>query len=346
MIAARTADRSAASSSSVEETKTRSRRSGVVMSRRRRPAADPHRPRALLPSSASLGTPRGARKGDDSRERRWFDRAARQPRTGARAHGRNPVNAAPPTLDAPSGTRPLLPAMRILLGAFAVLTALGPSPRSSCWPRPPSETFAWTIQPPLTAAFLGAGYAAGFVLVVLSLRDPVWADIRRAGPDDLRLRRPHARRHAGAHEPLHFDDDFSALGAWRRGPPGSGSRSTSSCRVAMPVLLVVQERTPGRRPAARHPVPGVLRVALGRRVGGPARGRRAAVRRPDDGDHALAVGADALHARVTRPGCSPSGWRRRWPRSPVTSTGCARRRSPTRSSASGADLGAAVPRTP
>jgi hypothetical protein len=38
--------------------------------------------------------------------------------------------------------------------------------------------WAWTIQPPLTAAFLGAGYCAGLVLVALALRDRVWANAR------------------------------------------------------------------------------------------------------------------------------------------------------------------------
>ena len=33
--------------------------------------------------------------------------------------------------------------------------------------------------------------------------------------------------------------------------------------LAMLVLLVVQERAPGGDPPARHPVPGVLRAALG-----------------------------------------------------------------------------------
>jgi hypothetical protein len=40
--------------------------------------------------------------------------------------------------------------------------------------------FAWTINPPLSAAFLGAGYASGFVLVVLTLREHVWARARIA----------------------------------------------------------------------------------------------------------------------------------------------------------------------
>lgn len=40
------------------------------------------------------------------------------------------------------------------------------------------DYFAWTIQPPLTAAFLGAGYGAGCVLVALSLRARTWAGAR------------------------------------------------------------------------------------------------------------------------------------------------------------------------
>jgi hypothetical protein len=38
--------------------------------------------------------------------------------------------------------------------------------------------FAWTIDPPLTAAFLGANYWAAFFLAFLSAREPVWARAR------------------------------------------------------------------------------------------------------------------------------------------------------------------------
>jgi hypothetical protein len=40
--------------------------------------------------------------------------------------------------------------------------------------------FAWRIRPPLTAAFLGAGFASGFVLVFLSVTERVWANVRLA----------------------------------------------------------------------------------------------------------------------------------------------------------------------
>lgn len=38
--------------------------------------------------------------------------------------------------------------------------------------------FAWTIKPPLTAAFLGANYWAAFFLAVLTARERVWANAR------------------------------------------------------------------------------------------------------------------------------------------------------------------------
>lgn len=42
--------------------------------------------------------------------------------------------------------------------------------------------FAWTIQPPLTAAFLGAGYFASFLLEFLSAREKEWSSARAAVP--------------------------------------------------------------------------------------------------------------------------------------------------------------------
>jgi hypothetical protein len=44
------------------------------------------------------------------------------------------------------------------------------------------DLFAWTIQPPLTAAFMGAGYWATIALVVLAARAPTWEHARIAFP--------------------------------------------------------------------------------------------------------------------------------------------------------------------
>lgn len=47
------------------------------------------------------------------------------------------------------------------------------------------DYFAWTIQPPLTAAFMGGSYWATIALVVLAARAPDWAHARIAVPATL-----------------------------------------------------------------------------------------------------------------------------------------------------------------
>jgi len=151
--------------------------------------------------------------------------------------------------------------MRTLLGAFAVLTALATG-ALYVLAENTAETFAWTIEPPLTAAFIGAGYAAGFVLVVLSLRDPVWAHSRLPVLTifvfvvlTLLATLLHINR-------MHFDDDFGGLDVLAKGAAWFWLAVYIAIPVAMSVLLVRQERTPGEDPPPRHPVPAVLRLAL------------------------------------------------------------------------------------
>jgi hypothetical protein len=171
------------------------------------------------------------------------------------------VNPASPTTSAPPGHRATHPGMRTLLGAFAVLTALATG-ALYVLAENTAETFAWTIEPPLTAAFIGAGYAAGFVLVVLSLRDPVWAHNRVAVLTifvfvvlTLAATLLHINR-------MHFDDDFAGLDLLAKGAAWFWLAVYIVIPVAMAVLLVRQERAPGEDPPPRHPVPVVLRVAL------------------------------------------------------------------------------------
>src|SRR3954453_3681477 len=118
-------------------------------------AARAHKPGPAVPTGGFMG-------------------AARSP-DGVRAGAF--VDTAPPTVDRPHHVRHVLAPMRVLLVVFAVLTAMAVVALFVLSGQT-DQTFAWTIQPPLTAAFLGAGYAAGFVLVVLALRDPVWAHSR------------------------------------------------------------------------------------------------------------------------------------------------------------------------
>ena len=91
-----------------------------------------------------------------------------------------------PQLDRPAAEqrRPttfdgILPATRKVLVAFAVLTLLAAS-QLLVVAGYTDEYFAWTISVRATSAFLGAAYAAGFLLAVLALRRDRWRDVRVA----------------------------------------------------------------------------------------------------------------------------------------------------------------------
>src|SRR5919107_1765833 len=126
-------------------------------------------------------------------------------------HAAVPAASSSPSGAPPGAERRLRPVMSALLLVFSLLTALAVIALYVV-PDRTDELFAWTIQPPLTAAFLGAGYGAGCVLVVLSLRDPVWAHSRVAVLTILAfvvLTLVATLLHI---ERMHIDDDFGALG--------------------------------------------------------------------------------------------------------------------------------------
>lgn len=157
--------------------------------------------------------------------------------------------------------RELLPVMRGLLLVFCVLTALGFGALFVLSTRT-AESFAWTIQPPVTAAFLGAGYAAGFTLVVLSLRDPVWAHSRVPVLTvlvftllTLVATLVHADR-------FHFQPEFAASPLLARGAAWFWTAVYVLIPLGILVALAFQERAPGTDPPRRWPVPVPLRAAL------------------------------------------------------------------------------------
>ena len=82
--------------------------------------------------------------------------------------------------------RPLTPELRALLAGFAGLALIAgfllfPLAEET------DRFFSWTIQPPLTAAFLGAAYWAAFVLIGWS------AHPRDLGGGAARARAGHGR---------------------------------------------------------------------------------------------------------------------------------------------------------
>jgi hypothetical protein len=75
--------------------------------------------------------------------------------------------------------RRLTPATRALLLVYAALGLAAGVPLY-LGSEQTDEYFAWTIQPPLTAAFLGAAYWASCVVNLLASRESEWARVRVA----------------------------------------------------------------------------------------------------------------------------------------------------------------------
>jgi hypothetical protein len=118
--------------------------------------------------------------------------------------------------------------------------------------------FAWTIHPPLTAAVLGAGYWASFVLELLSARERLWARTRVAisavllfSTLTLAITLAHADR-------FHFHSPrlVTRAGTW------GWLIVYVSVPVAMSWLLVVQQRRARPDPARVAPLAAWVRVVL------------------------------------------------------------------------------------
>lgn len=68
------------------------------------------------------------------------------------------------------GVRGFIVAAMLLVGSAAASPLL--------FPARTDEYFAWTIRPPLTASWLGAGYASAFVALWMTRRRTDWRDVR------------------------------------------------------------------------------------------------------------------------------------------------------------------------
>jgi hypothetical protein len=117
--------------------------------------------------------------------------------------------------------------------------------------------FAWTIRPPLTAAFLGAGYGAGTVLVVQILRAEAWAHARLGVLTILMFTALTLLATVLHLDRFHFSSaGFASFAAW----------FWTGVYVVIPlstvVLLAWQRRVPGEDPELRLPLSRRLRVAL------------------------------------------------------------------------------------
>jgi hypothetical protein len=147
---------------------------------------------------------------------------------------------------------------KALLGVFTALTAVATN-QLYILSGSTDRYFSWTIKPALTAAFLGAGYAAGFVLVVLGLRSRAWAQARAAVVTVAVFAALTLVATLLHLDKFHFHSggtvaQFAAwfwLGVYIVVP------------VALTALIVRQERAPGADPQRRDPVPSWLVAAFG-----------------------------------------------------------------------------------
>ncbi len=118
--------------------------------------------------------------------------------------------------------------------------------------------FAWTVLPPLTAAFLGGAYWASLPLLLAAARQGTWAHARLAvygvllfTTATLAATLLHLDRfHLAAPDPVARGAAWAWLAVYVVVPP------------ALLVLLVRQRRVPGGDPPRRGPLPGWVRRPL------------------------------------------------------------------------------------
>jgi uncharacterized membrane protein YgdD (TMEM256/DUF423 family) len=161
-------------------------------------------------------------------------------------------------MEAPTQERELFWGMRWILwigGGFVLLAGI----QLFIFADRTDELFAWTIEPPATAALLGAFYWAAAVLAFMSAVQPTWARARIGVPGVLAfiwltlvLTLIHIDR-------FHLDegDLLAQVAAWVwlviyvLEPP------------ALLWAFVVQLRLPGGDPPGDEPLPGRLRALIG-----------------------------------------------------------------------------------
>lgn len=149
--------------------------------------------------------------------------------------------------------------MRRLLGLATVLVALA-GLSLFVVPTRTAQWFAWTVEPALTAAVLGAAYWASAVVEATSARARTWADARVAVPGVL------------VFTALTLVVTLVHLDRFHLGPDvPAGTRAIAVAwlaiyavvPVALAVLWLRQRRLPGGDPPRTLPLPLWLRAALG-----------------------------------------------------------------------------------
>jgi hypothetical protein len=163
------------------------------------------------------------------------------------------------TGDRPTLARPTTPGMRKMLVIAAVLVLIIGLP-TYVWAENTDTLFSWTVNPPLTAAFLGAGYLAAMVVEYLASRQREWANARIAVPAVLlftALTTIVTLRHL---DKFHFGAEFSVF-------TQAVTWVWLIVYVVVPPVLAFlwfsQTRVAGEDPPRVAPIPNVMRLVCG-----------------------------------------------------------------------------------
>lgn len=156
------------------------------------------------------------------------------------------------------GVRGVTPWMRAVFVASALLVGLAGF-QLFAFPADTETSFAWTIQPPLTAAALGGLYLAVVLLTLLSARQTVWANARIFAPGTFLFASLILLATLVHVDRFHWDGptayaEFQAY-LWM-----------TIYAVYPPALLAAwahQRRQPGGDPPAASPLPGWFRTVVG-----------------------------------------------------------------------------------
>jgi hypothetical protein len=163
------------------------------------------------------------------------------------------------TVDAATDVvKPLIPGMRALLYVASFLV-LGVGTILTLLPQQTDQFFAWTVNPPLTAAFLGAAYLASFVIEFMSARQTAWARARVAVPAVLTFTTLTLVATLLHFDRFHFGSSFEIgpqIFAW------VWTAIYVGVPPVMSVLLVLQLRAPGGDPPRVAPLETWVRVVL------------------------------------------------------------------------------------
>lgn len=147
--------------------------------------------------------------------------------------------------------------MSRLVAPFTVLASLG-AIQLYLFPNDTDRFFAWTLLPELSATFMGAGFAAGVVLTLLSFRRHPWAVTRTAAIAIFVFVVVMTVATFMHIDRMHLDSAVTTarIAAWLW---------TVVYIVVPPALLVLivrQRQMRGDDPPQARPLPGPLRVAL------------------------------------------------------------------------------------